>query len=182
MIKIATCAAVALLAASAWGGDQSPVQQPRVLPPQRGAAPANPPAQPVAPPAAATPARKPSAPAAAKPRPGDAQLEAAIRAKFAKSKLAADGLTVRVQGGVATIEGKTNIVQHKGNATRMAKTAGAIAVNNHVVVSDAAKEKAAQNLEEGRRRAQVKRGDARSEPRQQASSKDTQTTAQRARQ
>lgn len=97
-------------------------------------------------------------------------MEAAIRAKFAKSKLAADKLTVRVQGGVATIEGRTNVVQHKGNATRMAKTAGALAVNNHVVVSDAAKEKAAANLEEGRRRAQIKRGDARSAPRQDGSS------------
>ena len=97
-------------------------------------------------------------------------MEAAIRAKFAKSKLAADKLTVRVQGGVATIEGRTNVVQHKGNATRMAKTAGALAVNNHVQISDAAKQKAAANLETGRRRAQIKRGDARSAPRQDGSS------------
>jgi BON domain len=93
----------------------------------------------------------------------DAQLEAAIRAKFAKSKINEDKFTVRVQGGVATVDGKTDIVQHKGVATRMCKTAGAAAVNNRVQVSDAAKQKAAGNLEQGRRRVQVKRGDARSE-------------------
>jgi hypothetical protein len=90
----------------------------------------------------------------------DAQLEAAIRAKFAKSK-SANKFTVRVQGGVATIEGKTDVVQHKGVATRMAKTAGAVAVKNQVQVSEAARQKAAGNLEQGRRRAQVKRGDVR---------------------
>ena len=100
---------------------------------------------------------------AAKPLLSDTRLEAAIRAKFAKSKINADKFTVRVQGGVATIEGKTDVIQHKGTATRMAKTAGAVAVNNHVQISDAAKEKAAGNLEQGRRRAQVKRGDARSQ-------------------
>jgi hypothetical protein len=47
----------------------------------------------------------------------------------------------------------------------MARTGGALAVNNHVQISDAAKEKAAGNLEKGRRRAQVKRGDARSDAR-----------------
>jgi hypothetical protein len=90
----------------------------------------------------------------------DAQLEAAIKAKFAKSK-SANKFTVRVQGGVAHIDGKTDVVQHKAAATRMAKAAGALAVDNKVEVSDAAKKQAASNLEEGRRRAQVKRGDAR---------------------
>jgi osmotically-inducible protein OsmY len=97
-------------------------------------------------------------------RPSDTQIEAAIRAKLAKSpKLGPEKLQVRVQGGVATFEGKTNVVQHKGTATRMAKTAGALAVNNHIQVSEAAREKAAANLETGRRRAQIKRGDARSD-------------------
>jgi len=99
----------------------------------------------------------------AKPRLSDSQLEAAIRAKFAKSKINEDKFTVRVQGGIATIDGKTDVVQHKGVATRMSKTAGALAVNNRVQVSEAAKKKAAGNLEEGRRRAQVKREDTRSE-------------------
>src|SRR5271165_6064587 len=104
-----------------------------------------------------------AAKAASKPLLPDARIEAAIRAKFAKSKINADKFTVHVQGGVATIEGKTDVIQHKGTATRMAKTAGAVAVNNHIAISDAAKQKAADNLDQGRRRAQVKRGDARSE-------------------
>jgi hypothetical protein len=96
------------------------------------------------------------------PKLSDAQLEAAIRDKFAKSKINADKFTVRVQGGVATVDGKTDVLQHKGTATRMCKTAGAVVVDNRVKISDAAKQKAAGNLEEGRRRVQVKRGDARS--------------------
>ena len=107
---------------------------------------------------------KPAAPTG-KPGMSDAKLEAAIRAKFAKSKINADKFTVHVQNGVATIEGKTDVIQHKGTATRMCKTAGAVAVNNHVQISEAAKEKAAGNLERGRRRAQVKRGDARGDSR-----------------
>ena len=104
-------------------------------------------------------------PAAVAPQPSmpDAQLEKAIRARFAASKISAHHFQVHVQGGVATIEGKTDIVQHKGGATRMAKTAGALAVNNHVEVSEAAKKKASDNLEQGRRRVQVKRGDSRSQ-------------------
>jgi thymidine phosphorylase len=100
-----------------------------------------------------------AAPSTGKPRMSDAQLEALIRAKFAKSK-SANKFTVRVQGGVATIDGKTDIVQHKGAATHMAKTAGAVAVNNRVEISEAARAKAAGNLEEGRRRAQIKRSDS----------------------
>ena len=99
----------------------------------------------------------------AKPGTSDARQEATIRAKFAKSKIDADKFQVHVQGGVATIEGRTDVAQHKGVATRLAKTGGALAVNNHIQVSDAAKQKAAANLEKGRRRAQIKRGDARSD-------------------
>ncbi len=98
----------------------------------------------------------------------DSQLEAAIRSKFSKSKIDADHFQVHVQGGVATIEGRTDVIQHKGVATRMAKTAGAVAVNNRVQTSEAARQKAAANLEKGRRRAQIKRSEARSDssPRQ----------------
>jgi hypothetical protein len=118
---------------------------------------AQPQARPHTPPA--TPAASKAA-SKAQPKLSDAQLEGAIRSKFAKSK-SANGFTVHVQGGVASIEGKTDIVQHKAAATRMAKTAGAVAVNNRVQVSEAAKKRAAGNLEEGRRRAQVKRGEVR---------------------
>jgi|SRR5579864_4953044 len=87
----------------------------------------------------------------------DKLIEATIKGKLAKSKIGKDGFTVRVQGGVATWEGTTTVLQHKGAATRMAKTAGAKAVVNHIKVSDAAKQSAADNLDQGRRRAQVKR-------------------------
>lgn len=100
--------------------------------------------------------------AAPAPRLTDAQIEAAIRLKLAKSKIGADKFQFHVQGGVATIEGHTDVIQHKGAATRMAKTAGAIAVSNHIQISEAARERASANLEKGRRRAQIKRGDARS--------------------
>ena len=93
----------------------------------------------------------------------DAQLESAIRAKLAKSKIHTDGFQVKVQGGVAHFQGRTDVVQHKGVATRMARTAGAVAVDNQIQVSEAARRKAAGNLEEGRRRAQVKRGEVRSQ-------------------
>ena len=89
----------------------------------------------------------------------DSALEAKIRAKFAASKISVDKFQVSVQGGVATITGHTDIVQHTGTATRLAKTAGATQVVNKIEVSQAAKDKAAANLSTGARRAQVKRSD-----------------------
>jgi hypothetical protein len=89
----------------------------------------------------------------------DAQLEKDIRARFAASKISTHHFQVHVQGGVATIEGQTDVLQHKGTATRLAKSAGAIKVVNHVAVSQAAKDKAAKNLASGRRRAQIKRSE-----------------------
>jgi osmotically-inducible protein OsmY len=93
--------------------------------------------------------------------PQDAQIEAEIHARLAKSLIGKDKFTVRVQGGVAYWEGTTDVVQHKGSATRMAKSAGAKKVVNNIKIGDAAKQKASGNLEEGRRRAQVKRSDPR---------------------
>src|SRR6266404_7844230 len=92
----------------------------------------------------------------------DKEIEGLIRAKLAKSKIGKDGFTVRVQGGVAYWEGSTGVMQHKGSATRMAKTAGAKRVVNNIKLSDAAKQAASANLEQGRRRAQVTRGEPRS--------------------
>jgi len=89
----------------------------------------------------------------------DAELEKAIRERFAASKISRHHFQVHVQGGVATIEGQTDVLQHKGTATRLAKNAGATKVINRVVVSEAAKEKAARNLAAGRRRAQIKRSE-----------------------
>ena len=91
----------------------------------------------------------------------DLQVEAEIRARLAKSKIGQDGFTVRVQGGVAYWDGATSVVQHKGAATRMAKSAGAQKVINNIKIGDDAKQKAAGNLEQGRRRAQIKRSESR---------------------
>jgi len=96
----------------------------------------------------------------------DPQIEKAIQDRFAKSKIASNKFQVRVQGGVATLTGQTGVIQHKGVATRLAKSAGAHQVVNRIQVSEAAKQKASANLATGRRRAQIKRSEAspRSEP------------------
>lgn len=109
------------------------------------------------------PAVKKAPPPQGTTAPEDKTIEAAIRARLDKSKIGKDGFKVRVQGGVATWEGKTEVLQHKGAATRMAKAAGAKAVVNNIKVSDAAKQKASDNLDTGRRRVQVKRSDSRSQ-------------------
>jgi hypothetical protein len=101
----------------------------------------------------------PKAPPQAPTAQQDKAIEAAIRAKLATSKVGKDGFTVRVQGGIAYWDGTTNVIQHKGAATRMAKAAGARAVINNIKVGDAAKQKATENLDQGRRRAQVKRSE-----------------------
>lgn len=93
----------------------------------------------------------------------DATIESGIRYRFQKSKIRSEGFSVRVQGGVAIIEGKTKVIQRKGVATRLAKLAGARAVDNRIQVDPAARQLAAANLEKGRRRAQVKRGEIRTE-------------------
>src|ERR1035441_6277868 len=76
----------------------------------------------------------------------DRQVEAAIRARFAQSKIGANHFVVHVQGGVATIEGHADVIQHKGTATRLARAAGAREVVNHVEISEAARERAEANL------------------------------------
>ena len=76
----------------------------------------------------------------------DSQIDATIRMKLAKSKIGKDGFHFHVQHGVVTWEGSTNVMQHKGSATRMARTAGATQVINNIQISDSAKSKAAANL------------------------------------
>jgi hypothetical protein len=66
----------------------------------------------------------------------DEEIEATIKAKLAKSKIGKDGLQVHVKNGIATWTGSTSVMQHKGAATRMAKTAGATQVVNNIKVSD----------------------------------------------
>ncbi len=85
---------------------------------------------------------KPPAPQSAP----DTKIEHAIQQKFAKSKINAEHFTVSVHNGVAVIEGKTGVIQHKGVATRLAKSGGAASVQNHIQVSEEAKAKAAARL------------------------------------
>jgi hypothetical protein len=129
-------AAVAFLAALAAAGVLQSQSRPRQVPQKT----------------AATPRKAPVS---------DAVIEAAIRARFAKSKINADKFDVRVQGGAAVIEGRTDVIQHKGVATRLAKAGGAAAVSNRIQISEAARQKASANLAKGRRRAQVKRAESR---------------------
>ena len=93
---------------------------------------------------ASTPARTTTTQRAA--TPPDSQIEATIRTKLAKSKIGKDGFRFHVQRGVVTWEGKTNVVQHKGSATRMARSAGAVQVINNIQISADAKAKATSNL------------------------------------
>ncbi len=107
-------------------------------------------------PATKAPAKStPAAPQATKATPAagktDAAIEQDLKDRLSKSKLAADKFTVSVKGGVATLEGKTDVVQHKGTATRMAKAAGATSVVNNIQVSDAGKAKAAATLKKGKK-------------------------------
>lgn len=93
-------------------------------------------------------ASKPAAKAAQQRVLSDAQIEKNIRARLAKSKMAAtEHFTVTVHDGVAVLEGKSNVIQHKGVATRLAKLGGAVAVQNHIQISAEAKAKALARLQ-----------------------------------
>jgi osmotically-inducible protein OsmY len=72
-------------------------------------------------------------------RPSDAEIEQKIRTKLAKSKIGRDGFVPKVHGGVVTWEGHTAVPQHKGAATRMAKTSGAVRVVNNIQISEGAR-------------------------------------------
>ncbi len=88
-----------------------------------------------------------AATAQTRPALSDAQIDAAIKVKLSKSKIGQDGFKARVQGGVVYWEGTTNVIQHKGAATRMAKTAGARAVVNNIKISESGHRGAARSAE-----------------------------------
>jgi hypothetical protein len=83
---------------------------------------------------------------AQRPTPSDAEISATIRTKLAKSKIGKDGFRFHVQHGIVTWDGSTNVVQHKGAATRMAKSAGAIQVVNNIQISASGKAKSVASL------------------------------------
>lgn len=91
---------------------------------------------------------KASAPPQARGRVlSDAQIERNIRARLARSKMSGkEHFTFSVQSGVVTLEGKTSVIQHKGTATRIARLSGAVAVENHIQISDEARAKATARL------------------------------------
>ena len=110
---------------------------------------------------AAKPVVKKSSPAKGAPL-SDQALETAIRHRFEKSKIAVNGFQVKVHSGTAVITGRTAVLQHKGTATRLARTSGARAVDNRVEVDKAARDKAGAALKKGIRTARVKRTQERS--------------------
>jgi osmotically-inducible protein OsmY len=86
----------------------------------------------------------------------DPEIEATIKAKLAKSKIGKEGFQVHVKDGVATWTGTTSVMQHKGAATRMAKTAGAIKVVNNIKVSEQEAAKTIGNITGAPRHVEVK--------------------------
>ena len=89
----------------------------------------------------------------------DAEIEATIKAKLAKSKIGKDGFQVHVKDRVVTWSGSTTVMQHKGAATRMAKTAGAIQVLNNIKISEQAGLPAKGSVPDQPRHVQVKTGE-----------------------
>lgn len=77
----------------------------------------------------------PSHRAVSGPVKSDAEIQQTIQTKLAKSKIGKDGFRFQVSHGVVTWEGTTNVMQHKGSATRMARTAGAVKVVNNIKVA-----------------------------------------------
>jgi hypothetical protein len=110
-----------------------------------------------APATAAKPHTRPVPARTVAPRISDADLQRSIQAKVAKSKISVNKFAVTVQGGIVTIAGRTDVIQHKGAATRLARKAGAAGVVNNVVISEAARQKAAANLTKQAKRSEVKR-------------------------
>jgi osmotically-inducible protein OsmY len=93
----------------------------------------------------------------------DAEIEATIKAKLAKSKIGKENFQVHVKDRVATWTGSTSVMQHKGAATRMAKAAGAIQVTNNIKVSSEAAAKAKGALSGPPRHVEVKTATAETE-------------------
>lgn len=73
----------------------------------------------------------------------DKTIERSLRARLARSKMAADRLSFTVNQGVVEWSGQVKISQRKGAATRMAKAAGATRVVNNISVNGADDPKAA---------------------------------------
>lgn len=108
-----------------------------------------------------SPAARPAAPPVKTPASTDVELEAAIQRRFEQSKIGANGFTVRVRNGVAILEGRTEIPQHKGTASRLARLAGARKVDNRIQVSRQARQQASSRVRSEPRRVHVRRSEPR---------------------
>jgi hypothetical protein len=93
------------------------------------------------------------------PAASDAAIEQDLRARLARSKISKNNFQVKVQNGTAVITGRTDVIQHKGVATRLAKSAGAKRVDNRIEITEAARQRAAANLDKGRRQGELKRSE-----------------------
>jgi osmotically-inducible protein OsmY len=93
-----------------------------------------------------------SKPAAAPNAVADEILQAKIQEKFSKAKAGGGKFQVKVRNGTAYLAGRAEVAQHKGAATRMAKSAGAKRVVNNITVSDAARQKAQRDAERSKPR------------------------------
>jgi osmotically-inducible protein OsmY len=95
------------------------------------------------------------------PTVSDTELEKSIREKFAKSKISTNNFQVRVYSGVAILEGRTGVPQHKGTATRLARKAGARRVDNRIQVGQTKTDRGSDQPRSEPRRVQVTRSDSR---------------------
>lgn len=82
---------------------------------------------------------------------GDQALRDAILKRFAASRIGARNFQVAVSNGIVTLTGNTDIAQHKGTATRLAKSAGAKEVLNEIEISDAGKQRMRRSLDGARK-------------------------------
>ena len=57
-----------------------------------------------------------------------------IQKSFAHSKLRDEHFIVKLEGEAVILEGRTQVQQHKGTATRLAKSAGAKTVVNRIQI------------------------------------------------
>ncbi len=99
-----------------------------------------------------------SAPVSSANRPeltAEKALADAIRRRFEASKISSNNFTVRVIRKKAIIEGSTDIIQHKGVATRLARLAGAESVDNRIEISKRARDKANRRRRESARHVRV---------------------------
>ncbi len=103
------------------------------------------------------------------PTKSDTALEEEIKQRFSESKIAANNFRVRVHDGTAYLDGTTDVMQHKGTATRLARLAGAEHTVNRIEISELAKQRSRRKRRGDPRRVHVRRPhQPRSEPRDQS--------------